>query len=212
MSMQIIADTLAAYPYDPQDHYWQVEGQPGYWSTAASGWVEVLPEGWHADMDAALAAVGGRDPETNLPLGPVRVASPVATEALLIEELAARGLDTPQNAVARLYKMLDAATRPILTAYPEAERLSWSAKEVEALDPRHAPLLTAEIAAQEGIPIEDVTDEQRLAKAKVVLAKASTWRALIAKVSGLRQRYEQGLAKSKDPQSLLDQLAKELEE
>jgi hypothetical protein len=209
----MILDTLAAYPYDPQDHYWQVEGQPGFWSTAASGWVEVLPEGWHADMDAALAAVGGRDPETNLPLGPVRVASPVATEALLIEELAARGLDTHQSAVARLHKMLDAATRPILDTYPEAERLSWAAKEVEAQFLHDgAPLLTAEIAAQEGIPIEDVTDEQRLAKAKVVLAKASTWRALIAKVSGLRQRYEPLLAKSKDPQSLLDQLAKELEE
>lgn len=113
---------------------------------------------------------------------------------------------TAADALAELHAALDAATRPILAAYPEAERLSWPAKEIEAdavlasdvLDLGDAPLLVAEIAAQQAIAPEAVTAQQLTAKATAVLAKAAAWRALISAISGLRQRYEALIADAPD--------------
>lgn len=121
----------------------------------------------------------------------------------------------PGEARARLLIMLDAAARPILAAYPEAERLSWPAKEAEAaavlaadvLDLDAAPLLLAEIAAQQAIAPAAVTAEQLATKAATVLAKAAAWRALISAVSGLRQRYEAAIAGAEDDPARRDVLA-----
>jgi hypothetical protein len=93
----------------------------------------------------------------------------------------------------RLRALLDAATRPILDGYPEAERLSWPAKETEAL----AVLTPAEIAA----------------KAALVLAKAATWRALVSAISGIRQRAEAALAgatNDTDREAVLGEVAVEI--
>lgn len=99
-------------------------------------------------------------------------------------------------AKALLVTMLDKATRPILDAYPPAERLAWDAKEAEAvafiaaLEPAPAdyPLLRGEVAAELAIAAGAVTIEQLAAKVEAVLWMASQWRALVSTLSGLRAR------------------------
>jgi hypothetical protein len=118
----------------------------------------------------------------------------------------------------RLRALLDAATRPILDGYPEAERLSWPAKETEALavladETAEAPLLVAEIAAQQAVAPATVTPAEIAAKAALVLAKAATWRALVSAISGIRQRAEAALAgatNDTDREAVLGEVAVEI--
>lgn len=115
---------------------------------------------------------------------------------------------TAAAAKAVLIAMLDQATRPILDAYPPAERLSWDAKEAEAaafmaeVDPElqgyEYGLLRGEVAAELGITPVDVTVQQLGAKAEAVLWMAGQWRDLISALSGLRKRYEDDIYSAED--------------
>lgn len=106
----------------------------------------------------------------------------------------------------QLLAMIDAATRPILDAYPPAERLSWDAKEIAAAafmvaaEPVLADygLLRGEVAAELAIAAGDVTLEQLATKAEAVLWMASQWRALVSTLSGLRKRYEAAIDAAED--------------
>lgn len=107
----------------------------------------------------------------------------------------------------QLANLLDAATAPILDAYPPAEQLSWDAKEIEAAAfttaaaaaavgenapaplPADYPMLRGEVAAEQAIAVGDVTLEQLADKVEAVLWMASQWRALISALSGIRKRY-----------------------
>jgi len=103
-----------------------------------------------------------------------------------------------EAAKAELMAMIEAATAPILDAYPRAERLSWDAKEAEAAGFMNAelpvvsdyPLLRGECAAEETIAAGDVTLPMLADKAEAVLWMASQWRDLISFLSGLRKRTE----------------------
>lgn len=114
----------------------------------------------------------------------------------------AKAAPTVAAAAAELLAMIDAATAPILAAYPEGERLSWDAKETEAAgfmaaaDPAPAdyPLLRGEVAAESAIATDAVTLEQLTAKAETVLWMAAQWRALVSRLAGLRKRYMADLA------------------
>lgn len=66
-------------PYTPFDWYWQVDGHSGYWSSAASAYVDTLPEGLpstriasESELSAVLAEYGLTGP---VPIVPVRVTS-----------------------------------------------------------------------------------------------------------------------------------------
>lgn len=105
------------------------------------------------------------------------------------------------DAKSQLRSMLDEATRPILDAYPAAERLSWDAKEEEArtvLDGGNAEgasLLAGELAAQTG---KAPTAKQLATRAGVVIEKADEWRRLVGTIAGLRQKFEAALDAAKD--------------
>jgi hypothetical protein len=110
------------------------------------------------------------------------------------------------EAKAQLRELIDAATSPILDAYPRAEQLSWDAKETEAAafmaaeDPVPADyaLLRGEVSAELLIPAGDVTLEQLGTKAEAVLWMASQWRALVSLLSGLRKRTEAQIDAAED--------------
>lgn len=109
-----------------------------------------------------------------------------------------RPLFTAIDARRELLSLISDATAPILDAYPQAEQLSWNAKEAEAAAfmsaeapaPTDYPLLRGECAAEAGIAAGDVTLEQLATKAEAVLWMASQFRALISALSGLRKRTE----------------------
>lgn len=106
----------------------------------------------------------------------------------------------------QLVALLDSVTRPVLDAYPLAERLSWDAKEAEAKAAQWAgdpvqddyPLLRGEIAAERGGAADDITSPDILDKAASVLAKAESWRSLVSAISGLRQRTAMRLDAAED--------------
>ena len=110
------------------------------------------------------------------------------------------------GAKAQLRAMIEAATAPILDAYPTAEQLSWDAKETEATafmaapEPEIAmcPLLVGEISAELGIAAVAVSLEQLAAKAEAVLWMASQFRALVSFLSGLRKRTETAIDAASD--------------
>jgi len=110
------------------------------------------------------------------------------------------------EAKAELKAMIEAATAPILDAYPRAERLSWDAKEADAAafmaaedpEPWQFDLLRSEIAAEMAIVVGDVTLEQLTAKAEAVLWMASQFRALVSFLSGLRKRTEAAIDAAED--------------
>lgn len=105
---------------------------------------------------------------------------------------------TAAEAVAQVLSMIEGTTRPILGAYPQAERLSWDAKEAEAVSFMAAaapvvsgyPLLRGEVAAELEIAPGEVTLIQLADKVEAVLWMASQWRALVSFLSGLRKRTE----------------------
>lgn len=112
------------------------------------------------------------------------------------------------EAKAHLLAAIDKVTAPILAAYPAAEPLSWLAKEAEATailsgnDRTLAPLLVAECAAEQMIESDAVNDEQMNAKAMSVLGKATTWRAIVSRLSGLRQRAVGAIDAAENPASV----------
>lgn len=111
---------------------------------------------------------------------------------------------SPEEARAQLRELLDGATASILAAYPEAERLAWDAKETEAaafmadLDPvpQSYPLLRGEVAAERGLEASAVTLDQLATKAEAVLWRASQWRSLVSRLSGVRKRATAAIAEA----------------
>lgn len=70
---------MLKWPYTPADWYWQVNGRTDYWSSAASAYVDTLPEGLpftriasEAELSAVLAEYGLTGP---VPIIPDRVTS-----------------------------------------------------------------------------------------------------------------------------------------
>ena len=169
-------------------------------------------EGNHARTLSALSVVGTQLLPTDLSAetAPVQAAAAAAWTPEVVEayreQLTAAIAPEPlslDGARQQLIGMLDRATRPILDAYPDAERLSWDAKEAEAATvlaaaepmPALAPLLAGELAAQFG---QAPTAGQLTGRATTVIAKAAAWRTLISAVSGLRQRFETELEAAPD--------------
>lgn len=169
-------------------------------------------EGGHARTISALSVVGAQLVPTDMSAenAQVQAAAAAAWTPEVVEayraQLAAAVAPEPlslDGARQQLIAMLDRATRPILDAYPDAERLSWAAKEAEAAAvlaaaepaPALAPLLAGELAAQFA---QTPTAPQLTERASTVLAKAAAWRTLISAVSGLRQRFETELEAAPD--------------
>jgi hypothetical protein len=154
-----------------------------------ASWVPVVPEG-AAGIGFSFDALSGQFSAS---------AAPSASEAK--EQLKA---------------LLEAATAPILDAYPPAEQLSWDAKEIEAAAfttaaaaaavdgtaptplPADYPMLRGEVAAEMMIAAVDVTIEQLADKVEAVLWMASQWRALISALSGIRKRAETAIEVAED--------------
>lgn len=171
--------------YDAGDWYWIVANDESrYWSSAAGAYVDALPDG----------------------AGVTRILN----EEELGDVLAVYGLPGPgypiEAAAADLVALLAGATASILAAYPEGERLSWDAKEGEAIAfmAAEAPigadyqLLRGEVAAERAIAAGDVTLDQIAEKAETVLWMASQWRALVSALSGLRKRFKAAIDVAED--------------
>lgn len=113
---------------------------------------------------------------------------------------------TATEARSALIGMIDKATRPILDAYPPAERLSWDAKEQEAKavlavaepEPADYPLLSGELSAELSIAVGDVSSADIAIKAASVMAKAAAWRATSSALAGIRRRGEAAIAAATD--------------
>lgn len=161
-----------------------------------------------ADQDFIDAGYVG-DPATWLPVIPEGSAGIGYTFdaelGLFVPPSGFPGLSVPDAKVA-LMALIEAATAPILDAYPRAEQLSWDAKETEAMDfiAAEAPvlsdyaLLRSECAAELAIAAGDVTIEQLASKVEAVLWMASQWRALVSFLSGLRKRAETAIEVAED--------------
>lgn len=114
-----------------------------------------------------------------------------------------------EYAIRDLIALLSTAPALILASYPEGEPQSWPAKEAEALaaiatetpTPADYPLLQGEIAAESSTTYDAVTAEQISAKATAVLEKATTWRVMVSRIAGLRQRYTAEIEAATSPEA-----------
>ena len=94
---------MTVFPYDPAAWFWQVAGQTDYWSSAASAYVETLPEGWFATIQDAVDASSGDG-------ALLKVVTPIASEEELSDVLAPYGLKgpfiiIPDRVTARQFKL-----------------------------------------------------------------------------------------------------------
>ena len=123
------------------------------------------------------------------------------SQIVTAEQIAADALsDARASATSAMTALIGAVAEAATGAVPEAEKLSWTAKEAEArallsgqIAPGDAAMLAAE-AAQTGEPLTRL--------AETILRHAAAYRTLSATLSGLRRRYRDVIEAAATPEEV----------